>query len=364
MRTEQTGQPGSKTERTSKSGKQGKTSEYRSDKPRPERTDNSRTERSAKPRPERSDKSRPENTGKPQSGAPDKARPENTGKPRSGAPDNARPPQRNSGEKRSGGRSGGRDGGKDQIYGRNAVLATLNGPRHVETVFLADTVGPDPRIAEIKEIARKQHADVQTVTRAQIENYVGKVNHQGVLALADRFAYSPLTVLLERPGTILVLDHISDPQNLGTLLRTGAAFDIAGLVIPSDRSASITPAVVNASAGAIETIPVAQVVNLKRAVTEIKENGRWTVGLDSGEDSESIYEVTLPIPTCLILGSEGKGISRQLREMADMIVRIPIGRSVESLNVATAGSIALFELGRLSFASSDRHEFASEDDNA
>jgi 23S rRNA (guanosine2251-2'-O)-methyltransferase len=344
LRTEQTGQPGNRTDRTDKSGKQGKTSAQR-------------PERSEKPRPERSDKPRSDRTEKPRSDRTEKPRAE-------GGPVSARPPRRTSSDKRSGGRSGGRDGGRDQIYGRNAVLATLNGPRHVETVFLADTVGPDPRIAEIKELARKQHVDVQTVSRLQIENYVGKVNHQGVLALADRFAYSPLAVLLERPGTILVLDHISDPQNLGTLLRTGAAFDIAGLVIPTDRSASITPAVVNASAGAIETIPVAQVVNLKRAVTEIKEQGRWTIGLDSGEDSQSIYEVALPTPSCLILGSEGKGISRQVREMADIIVRIPIGRSVESLNVATAGSIVLFELGRIAFASSDRVEVASEADYA
>jgi 23S rRNA (guanosine2251-2'-O)-methyltransferase len=99
-------------------------------------------------------------------------------------------------------------------------------------------------------------------------------------------------------------------------------------------------------------------------VTEIKEHGRWTIGLDSGEDSQSIYEVALPMPSCLILGNEGKGLSRQLREMADMIVRIPIGRSVESLNVATAGSIVLFELGRLAFAASGRFELASEDLNA
>lgn len=234
----------------------------------------------------------------------------------------------------------------------------------METVYLADTVGPDPRIAEIRQLAEKKHIKIQTVPRAQIENYVGKVNHQGVLAIADRFAYRPLKAILERPGAILVLDHITDPQNLGTLLRTGAAFDIAGIVIPSDRAVGITPAVVNASAGAIENIPVAQVVNLKRAVTEIKDAGRWTIGLDTGDDSQSIYEVALPMPACLILGSEGKGISRQLREIADMIVAIPIGRSVESLNVATAGSIVLFELSRLAYRSGDAVEVASDSSSA
>lgn len=184
----------------------------------------------------------------------------------------------------------------------------------------------------------------------QIENVVGKVNHQGVLATCDRFAYTPLPRFLDRAGPILVLDHINDPQNLGTLLRAGLAFDLAGVVIPSDRSASVTPAVVNASAGAVEKIPVAQVVNINRALTELREAGRWIVGLDAGTGSQSIYTASLPAPLVLVLGSEGKGISRQVREACDLIVAIPISRQVESLNVATAGSIVLFEVARRTFA--------------
>jgi 23S rRNA (guanosine2251-2'-O)-methyltransferase len=254
-----------------------------------------------------------------------------------------------------------REGGRDQIYGRNAVLATLIGKRFVETVFLAHTVGPDPRIQQIKELAADRKVSVQTVPRQQIENYVGKVNHQGVLALAERFAYAPLNTLLTRPGALLLLDHVSDPQNLGTLLRTGAAFDIAGVVIPTDRAAAITPAVVNASAGAVEAIPVAQVVNMNRALKEIKDAGRWIIGLDAGEGSISLFEAPLPAPACLVLGSEGKGISAQVRTNCDVIARIPIGRSVESLNVATAGSIVLYELSRAQYKSSQRVDGVAEE---
>jgi 23S rRNA (guanosine2251-2'-O)-methyltransferase len=265
---------------------------------------------------------------------------------RSTAKDAPRPPRR---------AGSGRDSGRDQIYGRNAVLAVLHGRRHVETLFIADSVGKDARLTEIREAAGHRHVTVQSVPRQQIENYVGKVNHQGVLALAERFAYSPLATILDRPGPIVVLDHVSDPQNLGSLFRTGAAFDIAGVVIPADRAAGITPAVVNASAGAVEVVPVAQVVNLNRALRDIREAGRWIVGLDSGEDSVSLFEADLPTPACLVLGSEGKGIAAQTRSLCDLIVRIPIGHEVESLNVAVAGSIALYELNRRAFLTSDRH---------
>ena len=131
-------------------------------------------------------------------------------------------------------------------------------------------------MARIREIAERRKIALQTVPVQGIENIVGKVNHQGVLATTDRFGYTPLRVVIDRPGTVLVLDHITDPQNLGTLLRTARAFDIAGVVIPSDRTASVTPAVVNSSAGAVESLPIAQVVNISRALREIREHASAT----------------------------------------------------------------------------------------
>lgn len=222
----------------------------------------------------------------------------------------------------------------------------LQGKRHVHNVLLAEGAGHDPRIDMIRQVAERRRVPVQTVPLQGIENIVGKVNHQGVLATADRFGYTPIRTLLERPGTVLVLDHVTDPQNLGTLLRTARAFEIAGVVIPSDRSASVTPAVVNASAGAVESLPIARVVNINRAITEIREHGRWIAALDTGPDSQSIFTSDIPLPVALVLGSEGRGISRQVRAACDLVLTIPISVDVESLNVATAGSIALFELAR------------------
>jgi 23S rRNA (guanosine2251-2'-O)-methyltransferase len=212
--------------------------------------------------------------------------------------------------------------------------------------LIAEGVGGDTRLAAIRDLAERKRIAVQSVPDQGIENIVGKVNHQGVLATTDRFGYTPLRTILERPGTILVLDHVTDPQNLGTLLRTARAFDVAGVVIPSDRSASVTSAVVNSSAGAVETLPVAQVVNVHRAITEIREHGRWVVALDTGPGSQSIFTSDIPLPVALVLGSEGRGVSRQVRTACDLVVAIPISGDVESLNVATAGSIALFELAR------------------
>jgi 23S rRNA (guanosine2251-2'-O)-methyltransferase len=250
------------------------------------------------------------------------------------------------GDKRPRPRRPTRDEGKDRIYGRNAVVAVLHGKRHVHGIMLAEGVGHDSRIVTIRDLAERRRIPVQTVPVQGIENVVGKVNHQGVLATTDRYGYVALRTVLERPGTILILDHVTDPQNLGTLLRAARAFEIAGVVIPSDRAASVTPAVVNTSAGAVESLPVAQVVNINRAIAEIREHGRWIVALDTGEDSHSIMTVDIPMPVALVLGSEGRGVSRQVRAACDLVISIPISTDVESLNVATAGSIALFELAR------------------
>lgn len=250
------------------------------------------------------------------------------------------------GDRKAKARRPSRDEGKDRIYGRNAVVAVLQGKRHIHGILLAEGIGQDSRIATIREIAERRRIPVEVVPVQGIENIVGKVNHQGVLATTDRYGYTPLRTVIERPGTILMLDHVTDPQNLGTLLRTARAFDVAGVVIPSDRSASVTAAVVNASAGAVESLPVAQVVNISRAVQEAREHGRWIAALDTGPDSQSIFTTDIPLPVALVLGSEGRGVSRQVRAASDLVISIPISATVESLNVATAGSIALFELAR------------------
>jgi len=152
--------------------------------------------------------------------------------------------------------------------------------------------------------------------------------------------------LTGRTGVVVALDHLQDPQNVGTLIRSALAFSAAGIVIPGDRAAEITPAVVNASSGATELLAIAQVTNLVRELERLQEAGRWVIGLDTGSDSVSIAKTRLPQPAVLVVGAEGAGIGRLVRERCDLIVAIPISGEIDSLNAATAASIALFELKR------------------
>jgi 23S rRNA (guanosine2251-2'-O)-methyltransferase len=175
-------------------------------------------------------------------------------------------------------------------------------------------------------------------------------NHQGVIAEAAAFCYMDLNDLLaaqhDTPAIFLVLDHLSDPQNLGTLLRTAEAIGAHGVVIPRERSASITPAVEKASAGAVEHLPIAQVVNLPRALDTMKERGIWIFGLDASA-TEHYDRVDYDRPVALVVGSEGRGLSRLAREHCDFLVKLPMRGKVASLNAAVAGSIVLYHVWRI-----------------
>jgi 23S rRNA (guanosine2251-2'-O)-methyltransferase len=171
-------------------------------------------------------------------------------------------------------------------------------------------------------------------------------NHQGVVLEAAAYPYAALDDALAAPGTLLLLDHLHDPQNLGTLLRAAEASGVAGVVIPQDRAVAVTPAVVNASAGAVEHLRVAQVPNLARVADQAKERGRWVVGLDTGPDARDLFATDLPSPLALVVGAEGGGIGPNLRRRCDVLVSLPMRGRVASLNAASAGAIALFELLR------------------
>ena len=179
-----------------------------------------------------------------------------------------------------------------------------------------------------------------------LDDQLPDVNHQGVLL---ETAGVPLCGSggCGRGGRyVLVLDHLQDPQNVGTLLRAADAAGVAGVVLPSDRSASILPAVVNASAGAVEHLLIAGVPNLGNAIDKLEASGRWVVGLDDGPGSQDLFQTDMPTPVALVVGAEGSGISPGIRKRCQLIVSIPMAGQVESLNAATAGSIALFDLVR------------------
>lgn len=231
------------------------------------------------------------------------------------------------------------------LYGRHAVLETLRaGRRRVQRVYLDEGVGRGGIVAEIIAEARAKGCPVAEASRFLLES-LGPVNHQGVIAEAGPYRYVALDDLLAatygRDPLFLVLDHLQDVQNLGTLLRTAEAMAVRGVLMPERRAAGITPAAVNASAGAVEHLRVAQVTNLPQTLEQLKAAGVWVVGLDGGPGAISLPQADLTGPLALVVGAEGAGLARLVRERCDWLLAIPMYGKVTSLNAAVAGSVAL-----------------------
>jgi 23S rRNA (guanosine2251-2'-O)-methyltransferase len=275
--------------------------------------------------------------------------PERSGKP--GRPGAGRPISERAGNRRQperGDRSPRRDDGRDLLYGRNAVREALRaGRRRFFRLFINEGAAGNQRLTEIISLARQRDVGVETVSRDTLDAKTPG-QHQGVVLEASSYPYAvgdELRELAEDQAILLALDGIADPQNLGTLLRTAEATGVRLIVIPSDRAAQVTPSVVNASAGAVEHLNVAQEVNLSRWLGRAKEAGFWIVGMD-GEDAEPMFGTSMRPPVVLVVGSEGNGIRRLVRETCDIIVALPMLGRIESLNASVAGSIGLYEIVR------------------
>lgn len=240
--------------------------------------------------------------------------------------------------------------GGEQVEGRQAVRELLRaGRRRVRDVWLAEGLDASPVLAEIVELASQQRVTVRQVGRGRLDAEARTEAPQGVLAHAEALPEVPLDRLIERNADkpfLLVLDGVTDPHNLGALLRTAEVAGATGAVLPRHRSAHITPTVAKASAGAIEHLQLALVPGIPAALIRLKELGVWTVGLD-GEGPAPLFGLAVATePVALVLGSEGIGLGRLTRERCDLVVGIPgVGR-IESLNVAAAGAVACFEVTR------------------
>ena len=236
--------------------------------------------------------------------------------------------------------------GRELIFGRNAVMETLRGRRELERLFVAEGVREDERLRGLLALAAERGVEIDRIPRLMLDDATRGANHQGVALEVEPYRYVPFDTLLEHVGTMLVLDHLQDPQNVGTLFRAAEAAGVAGVVLPADRAADVTPAVVNASAGAVEHLRVATVPNLARALEALKGSGRWVVGLDAGPTATNLFDTDIPTPAALVVGTEGSGLGTNLRKYCDLLLALPMLGRIESLNAATAGAIALYELLR------------------
>ncbi len=238
-------------------------------------------------------------------------------------------------------------------YGRRAVLETLLAARRrIFRLWLeGDEHSPAPTgiVAEIVAAAEAANVPIRTVKGGLFERLGQQnANAQGVALEVGDYPYVEVDDILARakqigePPLILILDHLQDPQNLGTLIRTGEAMGVHGVILPDRRSAGVTPAVSNSSAGAVERMHVAQVTNLNRVIEHLKSRNVWVAGLDSDYDTPLIDNKSVSGALALVVGSEGAGLSRLTREKCDFLLRLPMVGQVESLNAAVAGSIVLY----------------------
>ncbi|MCD6355744.1 MAG: 23S rRNA (guanosine(2251)-2'-O)-methyltransferase RlmB [Anaerolineaceae bacterium] len=236
---------------------------------------------------------------------------------------------------------------KEWITGRNPVYECLRaGRRHFFRLWINKKARIKGRIEDIYRLANNMKLSIQAVDNHILTAITER--HQGVALEVSSYPYCDLYKILEnasrsvRPLFFLLIDQIQDVQNLGTLMRSAEIFGIHGVVMPANRNAGITPAVVNASSGASEHLLIAQ-MNISQAIDELKAKGAWVVGLDMDKSAELLKSVNLAVPLAIVVGSEGKGMRRLVREKCDHIAYIPMIGKVASLNVAVAGSIALYE---------------------
>jgi 23S rRNA (guanosine2251-2'-O)-methyltransferase len=231
------------------------------------------------------------------------------------------------------------------IYGINPVLEALRAGR-VKEIRVADRAGG--RLADVMKLAREQGVPTRRVPAEALERDSRRGVHQGVVAdleEADSYSVEDLVRGAAAVPLIVVLDSIEDPQNVGAILRTADAAGVDGVIRQSRRAASLTGAAVKASAGAVAHVRIAEVVNIARALEELKEAGVWTVGLDGSADT-SYDAVDYTLPTAIVLGAEGSGLRRLVREKCDRLASIPMRGHVESLNVSVSAGVTLFEAVR------------------
>ena len=243
--------------------------------------------------------------------------------------------------------------GGEWIYGRNPVEEALAAGRRTVMEVVLPPAGQteDEQLARIRDEAHARRVVVRTMQRDQLDRLTRFGHHQGVAAKTTGYPYVGFDEILrevesDENALVVVLDHLEDPQNVGSILRTACAIGVTGVVIPEDRASGVTPAAVRASAGGAEHVKVAHVVNIARAVDDLKEAGAWITGLDKCDGAKEYTDVDFGGRVGLVVGAEGAGLSRLVREKCDFVAALPMPGGFESLNAGIAAAVAMYEILR------------------
>ncbi len=243
--------------------------------------------------------------------------------------------------------------GGEWLYGRNPVEEALAAGRRTATEIVLPPADEheDEQLQRIRDEAVRRRLVIRKMERDQLDRLTRFGHHQGVALKTTGYPYVGFEEILraaeeDENALVVVLDHLEDPQNVGSILRTACAVGALGVVIPEDRACGITPAAVRASAGGAEHLKVAHVVNLVRAIQELKDAGVWMTGLDWGEDARVYTKIDFKGRVGLVVGAEGAGISRLVRENCDFIAELPMPGGFESLNAGVAAAVTMYEILR------------------
>lgn len=238
---------------------------------------------------------------------------------------------------------------ENKIEGRNAVLEALRAGKPIDKLYVLDGC-PDGPVRTIIREAKKGDTIINFVKKERLDQLSETGHHQGIIAMAASYEYATVEDILEKAREkgeapfIFVLDNIEDPHNLGAMIRTANLAGAHGVIIPKRRAVGLTPTVARTSAGAINYTPVAKVTNLKQTMEQLKKEGMWFVCADM--DGTPYYQMDLKGPMGLVIGNEGEGVSRLIKETCDFVASIPMKGDIDSLNASVAAGVLAFEIAR------------------
>lgn len=242
---------------------------------------------------------------------------------------------------------------QEYIVGRNPVLEVLKAEKEIDKIYVAkgELKGS---IKKIISIAKDKNIVIQYVDKKKLDQIAPGANHQGVAALVTPYDYYSIDDILNKakeskePPFIIILDGIEDPHNLGAIIRTAECAGVHGIIIPKRRAAHVTETVYKSSAGAVEHMLIAKVSNIPSTIDRLKDDGLWIYGADANGENY-YFDTELKGPVALVIGSEGKGISKLVKEKCDFLVKIPMYGKISSLNASNAASILIYEVVRQNY---------------